>query len=193
MEVIYLTGAPAAGKSSLTASLRDAVPELQIFEFGEQLTRYINEINGTEYKQSDLRSLSSNIVRTEHVRLVDEKLIEFVDAHRDVSPIIIDSHPVTKEEYGFRITPFSLARFERLRPTRIWMLFTPPTVVLERIRADALGRPSISEEEARMHTYIQASVAATYAAQLGIAAELIDSSGSRDDLTQRLAARLRSH
>ena len=36
-EVVYLTGAPATGKSMLTRALKAQIPDLRIFEFGERL------------------------------------------------------------------------------------------------------------------------------------------------------------
>ena len=189
-DVIYLTEAPAAGKSSLTRQLRQRITSLEIFEFGQRLTEYINLTRRAGVTQIDLRSSSGTIVTPEDVKVVDEQLIEFVDARRAAVPVIIDSHPVTKEKYGYRVTPYSLRDFERLSPTKIWVLYTDPEVAAERIAADDAGRPSVSVEEARFHTHLQASVATTYGMHLGIPVHFFEASGSQADLADMLAGRV---
>lgn len=187
--VIYLTGAPASGKSSLTKELKSLVKNLEIFEYGARLTEYVRS-EGSVQVQSDLRKLSSAVITPEHVAAVDLQLIDFVATYRRTNPIIIDSHAVTKESYGYRITPYKLTVFERLNPTKIWMLYTPPEVTVERIKSDPQGRPAITEEEARFHTTLQSSVATTYGMHLGIPVYLFDSSRDRTTLAEELSKRL---
>ena len=40
-KVIYLTGAPASGKSSTTRMLADRVPGLRVWEYGARLTEHV--------------------------------------------------------------------------------------------------------------------------------------------------------
>lgn len=188
--VIYLTGAPASGKSSLTKALKSLVNNLEIFEYVARLTEYIQRSRQLQ-DQSDLRELSSSIVTPEDVAAVDRQMIEFVARYRKTSAVIIDSHAVTKESYGYRVTPYKLSEFEKLNPTKIWMLFTPPRITIERIQNNPQGRPVISEEEARFHTSLQSNVATTYGMHLGIPIYLFDSSGDPDLLAKDLAKRLR--
>jgi adenylate kinase len=126
----------------------------------------------------------------EDVDEVDRALVAFVNRHRGSRPIIIDSHAVTREEYGYRITPFSLDRFVRLAPDEIWVLFASPEATRARIAADAAGRLMVCEEEARMHTTLQASVAATYGMSLGRPVYFFDTGTRQDELVDRLARRL---
>ena len=172
-EVIYLTGAPATGKSTLTKALKAYIADIQIFEFGERLTARLSG-SGQVSDQADLRSRSAGAITLDDVRAVDQEMIDFVATHRATRPVIIDSHAVTKESYGYRVTPYSLKEFEKLGPTQIWMLYTAPEVALRRIAANAQGRPQITEEEARFHTQLQASVAITYGMQLGTAVHFFE-------------------
>lgn len=188
-EVVYLTGAPASGKSSLVKALKAQLAHLQVFEFRERLTARLAG-SGQIKTQADLRSLSARAITPEDVRAVDKELIEFVDANRAVAPVIIDSHAVTKESYGYRVTPYSLKEFERLLPTQIWVLYTAPDIAIQRIVADAQGRPTITEEEARFHTHLQASVAVTYGMHLGTPIHFFDSTVPRDTLLPTLIGRL---
>lgn len=188
-QVVYLTGAPAAGKSSLTKRLRSMVEPLQIWEFGERLTAYLNERNGTSIAQAELRERSAGLATPDDVTVVDAQLVDFVAAERGRSHVLIDSHPVTKERYGYRVTPYSLAHFRQLNPTQIWMLYTAPEVAVARIRNDAQGRPEITLEEARFHTQIQASVAATYGMALGIPIYFFDANRPPEELDAELSSR----
>ena len=58
-EVVYLTGAPAAGKSSLSRAIRRMVTPLEVWEFGERLTAHLNQGSGTTMSQEDLRRESA--------------------------------------------------------------------------------------------------------------------------------------
>jgi adenylate kinase len=189
-KVIYLTGAPASGKSSVSRGLRAHVEGLAVFEYGARLTAYVNHKGSKNLIQSKIREQSSAVVTPEDVAAVDRELIEFVRKERAASHVIIDSHAVTKESYGFRVTPYSLEDFGTLAPTHIWVLYTEPRVALDRIARDAQGRPTITQEEARLHTSLQASVAVTYGVGLGVPVYFFDSDRPLEDLTAELASRL---
>jgi adenylate kinase len=189
-KVIYLTGAPASGKSSTTRMLRDHVPDLVVWEYGARLTEHVRGRSDGVVTQDDLRARSAGVVTPQDVDEVDHALIAFVAEHRGSRHILIDSHPVTKEAYGYRITPFSLARFAHLAPDEIWVLFASPEETRRRIAVNDGGRPMVTEEEARMHTAMQASVAATYGMSLGRPVYLFDTAAPREELVARLAERL---
>lgn len=189
-KVIYLTGAPASGKSSTTRLLSASDPSLLVWEYGARLTEHVRAHSVAVDNQDGLRAQSAAIVTPADINTVDTALITYVKERRAQHNIIIDSHPVTKEEFGFRITPFSLERFKELLPDEIWVLFVNPDVTISRIQADAAGRPMVTEEEARFHTTLQASVAATYGMALGRPVYLFDSSVPQADLISRLQRRL---
>lgn len=189
-KVIYLTGAPAAGKSSTTRLLLHRVPVLQVWEYGARLIEHIKTRSKEIASQEDMRARSAEVVTPEDVLEVDRKLIEFVEANRAERHILIDSHPVTKETYGYRITTFSLEQFAQLGVDEIWVLYATPEETRRRIAADDGGRPMITKEEARTHTALQASVAATYGMVAGCPVYLFDTAVSREELVGRLAGRL---
>jgi adenylate kinase len=189
-KVVYLTGAPAAGKSSTTRLLAERVPDLLIWEYGARLTEHVAARLSKVGNQNELRARSSGLVTPSDVEEMDRRLLTFVDEHRNDNHVLIDSHAVTKEAYGYRITPFSLAQFARLAPNEIWVLYATPEETRRRIADDSGGRPLVTEEEARRHTYLQASVAATYGMALGCPVYLFDTGTSRDELISRLQGRL---
>ncbi|MGZ2506092.1 AAA family ATPase [Rhizobium leguminosarum] len=190
LKTIYMTGAPAAGKSSTARLLAEAVTPLHLWEYGAQLTKFVRDRGAIISDQSDLRRKSANIVLPEDVTAVDELLLQFIETHRTSSHVLIDSHPVTKEDYGYRITAFSLEQIGKLNPDEIWVLYTSPEVAIQRIGDDASGRPMVDIEQARFHTTLQASLAATYGAITGKPVYLFDTNIEQTALVTRLARRL---
>jgi len=57
-QVVYLTGAPAAGKSTAAKSLRERVQGLEVFEFGERLTAHL-AMRDNDLIQEDIRRTSA--------------------------------------------------------------------------------------------------------------------------------------
>ena len=190
-EVVYLTGAPAAGKSTTAKLLAQRVSPLEVFEFGERLAAYLTRKSSHTFVQEDLRQQSAALVTPEDVRAVDRLLLDFVAEARTRTHVVIDSHPVTKESFGFRITPYTLDDFARLAPTQIWVLYADPESTTARIGQDAKGRPTVTAAEAALHTQMQASVAATYGMRVGTPVHLFDTSKlSPEDVASMLAQRL---
>ncbi|WP_242415208.1 ATP-binding protein [Sphingomonas panni] len=189
-KVIYLTGAPASGKSSTTRMLKERVSDLEIWEYGARLTEHCLARCAAIAGQDDLRAQSSAVVTPQDVADVDLALLAFVDERRGSRPVLIDSHAVTKESYGYRVTPFSLKQFGRLRPDEIWVFYAEPAETRRRIVVDPGGRPQVSEEQARTHTLLQGSVACTYGMSIGCAVYMFDTTQPRDILVSMLAERL---
>lgn len=186
--VIYLTGAPASGKSTLSQALRARFSELEVFAYSEQLRAMISSRTGSALEEDDIRRQSASIITREDILALDARLIEIVRTERDRRPILIDSHAVTKETYGYRVTGFSVEQIRALNPDVIVCLFTSSEVMIERIARDAMGRPTVSDFEASFHREIQASVATQYGILLGKPVYFIDSSIPLQQLAQRVAS-----
>jgi adenylate kinase len=181
-EVVYLTGAPATGKSTLVERLKNVVEPIRGISYSKLLADYLTNRDQRATPEDHLRQHSAQVITPEDVNAVDDQLIAYVSKERQQSHIIIDSHPVTKERYGYRITAFSVEKLRAIQPSIIVMLYTEPDVVIRRIAANSQGRPQISPFEAQFHSEVQASVAATYGILLGVPVYLLDSSQSVDDL-----------
>jgi adenylate kinase len=189
-QVVYLTGAPASGKSSLVKYLLKTCEPLKAFIYGEELTKYISSKELKEITQDQIRSSSAQIITREDVTAVDSNLLRFVTDNRNTSNIIIDSHAVTKEKFGFRVTSFTLDQLKQLDPTMICVLYTEASVAIDRIRANHQGRPSITPFEADFHSQLQASVALIYSIQLGIPIYFFDSDKPTETLGDEVLRRL---
>lgn len=172
-QVIYLTGAPASGKSSISDSLKHRLPNMYIFGYAEELRKTVRD--RIKLSHNDIREKSSQVITRDDVSITDERLDQLVASKRESRDIIIDSHPITKESFGFRATPFSLSRLEGISPTLILCLYAETEVVRERIKKNPKGRPLVSEFECDFHSHLQASVAFSYGLQLNIPVYYLDS------------------
>lgn len=185
-QVIYLTGSPASGKSTLCGHLENAVQNLRIYSYSKLLRDHVNRRSGAAVDEVEIRQHSANLITRADVEAVDQWLIGQVRLKRVGQHIIIDSHPVTKEDYGFRVTAFTPEQLRQLDPDVIICLYVSPEVTRSRIAADAAGRPLPTDFELGLHADLQASLAAQYAFVLGKPCYLLDSSIALDELTKNI-------
>lgn len=189
-QVIYLTGAPATGKSSLCRDLVAHVSNTLVLEYGSELTKHASRDRNAPLTQSELRKQSSSIVSASDVREVDEYIIAKVNEARSHSHVILDSHAVTKESYGYRMISFDADQLRRLGPTFVVCLYTDSDTVRTRINVESLGRPELTEFEADFHTNLQSMIACTYGVQLSIPVYFLDSAVPRKLLVDWLIDKL---
>lgn len=171
--VIYLTGAPATGKTTLCTHLALSVPDFQHIAYRDLLMAHVAGRCGAVTVEG-LREAPSRIITRADVDTTDRKLVDMVAEMRKDKHILVDSHPMSKEPYGFRITPFTPDQIAALNPDVIVCLYAEPSEIARRIGADAGGRPLPSEFELSMHVTLQATVAAEYAYTLGKACHLLN-------------------
>jgi adenylate kinase len=141
--------------------------------------------------EDDIRRESARIVTAQDVEELDQELVEMVQRERAHRSVLIDSHPVTKEQYGFRVTGFDVPTLQRLRPDVLVCLYASPEVTRARIQADAMGRPLPTMLELEMHMHLQASLVTQYGFLAGKAVYFLDSSCSQEELAESLLMRLR--
>jgi adenylate kinase len=176
--VIYLTGAAATGKSTMARALANRISPLKVYHYSDLLISHLAKQRSVHLLTDDLRSQSGSIVTPGDVEQVDRQLIEDTRGAREHSHVLIDSHAVTKEEYGYRVTPFSLDKLRELLPTVICALYAEPEEITRRIANDAGGRPMISRFQIEIGSLLQAQVALHYSLDLGLPAYFFDTSES---------------
>ncbi len=189
-KLIYLTGAPATGKSSVGRRLAQHRDDIEFISYSTELVAYINsKRQDSKLNDTKIRELSSLAVTPEDIEEVDTELVGRCRAENRRKHILIDSHPVTKEAYGFRVTGFRLDVLQALSPDLILCLYASPGVISQRIRADSGGRPLPEAFELEMHNQTQASLAASYGIIVGCPVYLIDSSRTLDIVIQAVLER----
>lgn len=173
-KIIYLTGAPATGKSTLTENLCKRLPETLIFTYSKELLAWVEGRSGLITTQDDLRRESSNIITKENVDEVDRQLLNLASSRKGRQNLVIDSHPVTIEKFGFRVTPFAKDQLKQLAPDIIVCLYAKAEIIADRISKNAAGRPLPSHSDIDLHTQLQCQVASIYAIETGASLYFLD-------------------
>jgi len=172
-KVTLLTGAPGTGKSTLRRSLEPCIEGLQHFDYGELLLRR-KERQGSILSYSELREQSSSVISPTDVLDTDEWVIAEITQLRATSDVIIDSHALTREEYGFRAIPYSMRQLDAINFDAVLALRCDPEVLIARVAADRGGRRELSVELAREIQTLQEALCLHYAVACGCTAFVID-------------------
>jgi len=166
-KVVLITGAAGTGKSTLVRTLLERARPFKRVDYGQLLREHKLRQTGIEISYDELRRDSASVISPQDVAAVDEWLIEQLPTWRTEGNILIDSHPVTKESFGFRITPFSLDQVRRIGFDAILVLVGEPNTLARRIAEDRQGRPNVDSFQAGFQVQLQAAVAAIYAIACG--------------------------
>ena len=189
--IAYITGAPATGKSTLCERLA-LLPKVHHFSYSARLREHVSRRVGRALTEVDVRESSAQLVTPDDVKAVDAALdAEIEDARRTGRHLLVDSHPVTKEQFGFRLTPFSADELAKLALDRLVCLYAAPDVLAMRIKNNPQGRPLPTDFELLTHVQLQAAVLAQYAVLSGRHCYLVDSDISREELEHQVARLLK--
>jgi adenylate kinase len=115
------------------------------------------------------------VVAPEDVKNLDERLITEVSELRHRSDVLIDSHAVTRESFGFRAIPFSLRQLGRLSLDGVLALRCDPETAVSRIAVNSEGRRGVTAELAREHQLLQQAVGMSYGIACGCPVYVLDS------------------
>jgi len=172
-KVILLTGAPGTGKSTLRNALAARIADLEHFDYGQLLLRR-KQREGSEVSYEQLREQSSAIISASDVTATDDWVISEISRLRKTSHVLIDSHALTRETYGFRAIAYSKAQLEGLQLDAVISLRADPDILIGRLKLDPRGRREMTTEVAREIQILQDSLSLTYAVACGCPAFVID-------------------
>lgn len=173
-KVVMVTGAAGTGKSTLCRLAVETIRPLKKVDYGGLLLERKKRQGHAGLTYDDIRSKSASLVTQEDVLATDEMLIESLPQLRTAGHVLIDSHAVTREAFGYRITHYSFAQLQRLALDAVVVTYCEPNEVVARRERDPQGRPPISAFEAQHHMTLQESVAITYAISCGCPCYLLD-------------------
>jgi len=186
-KVILLTGAPATGKSTLRRNLTARISNLVDFDYGRLLLNQ-KSAEGIDISYENLRAHSADVISPSDVSNLDERVIEEISKLRSTSNVVLDSHAVTRESYGFRAVPFSNEQLSRLKLDVVFVLRCDSAALLERMSEDRKGRQVVSLELAQEHQQLQECVGVVYAISCGCPFFVLDTTqlSEEDVLNQAL-------
>jgi adenylate kinase len=140
----------------------------------------------TEYEC--LRASSNELASPAFIASVDEQLLTEVTRHRLSTNILIDSHAVTRENFGFRVTGSSSSLLDRLKLDCIIVIHAPANERVKRIKTEPKGRLPVSVEEARLHETLQDSVAIAYGLMSACPVFIVEASEEPASLVTKIRA-----
>lgn len=186
-KVILLTGAAGTGKSTLAACCEKHVQPLYKVDFGSILLDAVRAQGHPDLTYEQLRASSETIVNVDHVRAADTALIEKLPSLRTHTHVLVDSHAVTRQIYGYRITHYSLEQVKRIAFDVVLTTYCDPNTWIARHASNPQGRPALSPFEVQHHIFLQEAIALTYAVACGCPCYALDTTfESPDQLSQRV-------
>lgn len=172
-QAVFITGAPAAGKSTLIRELTTLVTPLRAMEYGDRLLAYLQRTQ-PNLTHEDLRAQSSKLVPADTIAALDNALAEDLPSWLTETHVAIGSHAVTHEHYGVRVTAYTQRVLERLPLSAIIALHCPPQELVRRAAGKPEGRLWRGVEEADQLQRLQISLALQYGVICGCPVYIID-------------------
>ena len=192
-KVVMLTGAAGTGKSTLAVECAAHIRPLYKVDFGQFLLEAKRKQGYPELTYDQLRTLSADIITPEDVRAADNAFIESLPALRARTHVLIDSHAVTREAFGYRITHYAFDDLRRISFDAIIITYCNPDVWLERRARNPQGRPELSPFEVQHHMALQEAVGLNYAIACGCPCYVLDTTSQNPAmLTDRVREIIRS-
>lgn len=165
-QAIFVTGAPAVGKTTLLKELETRVSPVKVVEFGRLIADRLR-VRGREVGHDELRSQSARIVSPQVVAALDAEIAKEIVDWLAESHVVIASHAVTHEDYGVRVTAFSEKNLAKIPLSAVVVLQAPADVLLARVEADGRGRMWKTLDQARRLQALQTALALTYGVVCG--------------------------
>jgi len=169
--------------------LKSSITGLQHFDYGELLLRRKKQ-EGIVLRYEELREQSSAVVSSKDVSDTDEWVASEIARLRATCDVIIDSHALTREEYGFRAIPYSTRQLDAIKFDAIVVLRCDPQVLITRVSADPRGRRGLTIELARDIQVLQEALGLHYAVVSGCTAFVIDTTERTAEEVRIVAVRL---
>lgn len=188
-KVILLTGAPGTGKSTLRRALGSCITDLQHIDYGELLLRR-KEQEGIVLRYEELREQSASVISSKDVSETDEWVATEIARLSMKCDVIIDSHALTREDYGFRAIPYSARQLDAIKFDAIIALRCDPEILITRVAADSGGRRGLTIELAREIQILQEALGLDYAVASGCTAFVIDTSERTAEEVRAVAIRI---
>lgn len=157
--IVLVTGVPGVGKTTLCQFLAATRPsEYAHVPFGSLILRALCVDQVTE---TDLRKSAASLVTRRVLDEATEMLMAEV-AKQSKRIVLVDSHAVSQDRFGYVVTADGASYFSRLRYGAVVQLFASPSTVLSRSAKAVSGRQASSETDIETHFLLQSAVSVGY-------------------------------
>lgn len=146
---------------------------LRDFDYGQLLLNR-KKLEGADLTYEELRENSAAVITPKDVVNTDDWVVSEISRLRLASHIIIDSHALTREAYGFRAIAFSQRHLQDLKLDGVLILRCDPDVLIARVSSDPRGRRDMTIELAREIQTLQAALGLNYGVACGCPVFVID-------------------
>ena len=166
-KIILITGIPASGKTTATKYISKRYSSFKVLKYGEVLFEHKKK----EYPKltyEGLREKSASIISSNDIKIADELIISKAKSLSSIQNVIIESHGVTRENFGFRITPYKkVSTIQSLNLDAIIYISSTPSEILNRMNLKADGRKNSTLEQINQNLRLQENLALNYAVLTG--------------------------
>ena len=76
MRLLYLTGAPASGKSTITNAISQIEPSIQIIRYSDEIKNFYTESKRGQFTTQQLRVESSKIISYSDISNIDQYILK---------------------------------------------------------------------------------------------------------------------
>lgn len=180
--VVFVTGVTAVGKTSVARELerRGVGKSLSIGELVLSEARHVwPNVTHNQLRQEPDLYAPPTVVESAILALCQR-----IEDERDTQTLIIESHAVTAESYGCRVTPFSYGHLQRLAFDFIVLLECSEAALASRWR-DRHGGIPVPTSLGSM-TKVQGAVGAAYAVAIGCPLYVITADAPIDFVASRV-------
>lgn len=190
--ICLVTGVPGVGKTTVCSMLAAKYPDrYRHVSFGKLILEALQESGERAVNHSDLRRDVSRLVTPTVIERATRLLEERARSGDARAWAIVDSHAVSQDWYGYRVTADGPRYFAVIRYSAIVNLFADAATVLKRTASDRAGRRALSEKELEIHFGLQAAVSICYGSLSECPVFFVDGGGELDAVVERVHAVLK--
>ena len=154
---VLMTGVPGVGKTTIARNIETRIRPIVRIGFGELIFE-VKQQQGTTENYGQLKATPDKLIPINYVSLAEEVLLNRVAEFRYTTNILLDSHAVVNDYFGFRIVP-EINDFERAKIDAIIVIHAPFEIVNQRVIREPKGRNPISKQTFEKHQAMQDAVA----------------------------------
>jgi len=164
-KLILLTGIPGIGKSTITQYLEKKIKPIVRFSFGDLIYEVLQQ-KGVKCNRLQIRKTPDKFVTINIIKYASKILLERAMEARKINNVVIESHAVVRDFYGFWVIP-EITDFKSARLDAIIVIHTSFNTFRKRMNRAIDGRYEISNQTFQKYQSLLDSVAINFSLKAG--------------------------